>query len=152
MLPYPVTLPTFVDRRTRILRWSAVGIVVAAAGAWQAFRRVEVVGSSMAPTLMPGDRLVVMGRRWAPPAWPKPGQVIAVRDPRNADRMLIKRVRAVDRPGGTLEVEGDAPDASTDSRSFGPVPRSSIVGRAVYRYAPAARSGPGPWLEEYDQA
>jgi hypothetical protein len=49
-------------------------------------------------------------------------------------------------------VAGDAREHSTDSRAFGPVPRSSIVGRAVYRYAPVGRSGRGPWPEEYHRA
>ena len=111
--------------------------------------RIVVVGSSMEPTFLPGDRLVLVGRPWRPPAWPRPGQVVAVRDPRLPERILVKRVGAVDRGAGTLEVLGDAPGASTDSRSFGPLPRSSLVGRAVYRYAPAGRSGRGPWPEEY---
>ena len=34
---------------------------------------------------------------------------------------------------------GDAPDYSTDSRSFGPVPRSAIVGRAWLVYRPVSR-------------
>jgi nickel-type superoxide dismutase maturation protease len=112
-------------------------------------RRIEVVGSSMAPALLPGDRLVVVAQPWAPGRWPRPGEVVAVRDPRRPDRILVKRVGGVDRSAGIFEVLGDAADASTDSRSFGPVPRSALVGRAVYRYAPAARSGRGPWPEEY---
>ncbi|HUY66651.1 MAG TPA: nickel-type superoxide dismutase maturation protease [Acidimicrobiales bacterium] len=123
----------------------AAGAAVAVAVAWRSLRRVEVDGASMIPALLPGDRLVVVGRPWPPPRWPRPGEVIAVRDPREPSRVLIKRVVAVDRPRGTLEVVGDAPDASTDSRQFGPVPRASVVGRAVYRYAPVGRSGPGPW-------
>jgi nickel-type superoxide dismutase maturation protease len=115
-------------------------------------RRVEVAGSSMVPALAPGDRLVVLrlpGRRQP---WPAPGSVVAVRDPTVADRVLVKRVSSVDRAAGVLEVLGDARDASTDSRSFGVLPRSAIVGRVVYRYAPAARSGPGPWPGEYHRA
>ena len=34
---------------------------------------------------------------------------------------------------------GDAPEFSTDSRSFGPVPRSAIVGRAWLVYRPVSR-------------
>jgi len=127
-------------------RVAAVAAAAAAAAvAWRSLRRVEVGGTSMSPALLPGDRLVVVARPWPPPRWPRPGEVIAVRDPRDPSRVLVKRVAAVDRPGGTLEIAGDAPDASTDSRQFGPVPRASVVGRAVYRYAPAGRSGPGPW-------
>jgi nickel-type superoxide dismutase maturation protease len=120
-------------------------------------RRVEVVGGSMAPSLLPGDRLLVVGwpitvgRFRRPSPWPVPGQVVAVRDPRLPARVLVKRVASVDRLSGVVEVLGDAPDASTDSRSFGPVLRSAIVGRAVYRYAPVDRTGRGPWAGEYDR-
>jgi signal peptidase I len=131
---------------------AAATLTVGAVALWRSFRRVEVAGMSMAPALLPGDRLVVLGSPWMSQPWPKPGAVIAVRDPRLGGRILIKRVSSVHRHDGTLEVVGDAPDVSTDSRSFGPVPRSSIVGRAVYRYAPAARSGPAPWPEEYHRA
>jgi hypothetical protein len=50
-----------------------------------------------------------------------------------------------------LEVVGDDPAASTDSREFGPVPLDSVVGRIVYRYGPSGRTGPGPWPRDYDQ-
>ncbi len=126
-------------------------LVLAIAAVWRSVRRFEVTGSSMAPALLPGDRLVVVGLPWLPQPWPEPGAVIAVRDPRLPSRILIKRVSGIDRRHGTLQVVGDHRVASTDSRAFGPVPRSSVVGRAVYRYAPAGRSGPAPWPEEYDQ-
>ena len=139
-------------------RWGQlVWLAVTAAGAlallrYRPVRRVEVVGSSMAPALRPGDRLVVLRAPWRSPLRPAPGQVVALRDPRRADRILIKRVRSVDLRLGTLEVEGDSRHASTDSRSFGPVSRSALVGRAVYRYAPAGRNGPLPGSGEYHRA
>jgi nickel-type superoxide dismutase maturation protease len=140
-----------VEVRTRRLT-AVAGTAVAAVGLWRSFRRVEVTGSSMSPTLRPGDRLVVVTPPFGPPPWPKPGDVVAVRDPREPDRILIKRVGGVDRAAGTVEVAGDERETSTDSRTFGPVPRSLIVGRAVYRYAPSARSGPLPPPGEYHQA
>lgn len=119
---------------------------------WRSVHRVEVTGTSMVPALLPGDRLLVVGTPWLPQPWPRPGSIVAVRDPRLPTRILIKRVAGVNRQAGTLEVEGDATEASTDSRTFGPVDRTSVVGRAVYRYAPVARSGPGPWPEEYHRS
>ena len=110
-----------------------IAVVLAVAVA-ATLRRVEVVGASMAPTLLPGDRLLVV--RWLPHP---PGSIVAVPDPRRPERLLVKRVRAVG-PAG-VEVRGDAEAASTDSRHFGPVPARSVIGRAVWRYAPADRSG-----------
>ena len=113
-------------------------------------RRVVVVGSSMAPTLLDGDRLVVLARPVGPPVVPAVGAVVAAVDPRDPDRVLVKRVSVVDRFAGTVELRGDDPGASTDSRDFGPVPLTSLVGRAVYRYGPPGRTGPGPWPTGYD--
>jgi nickel-type superoxide dismutase maturation protease len=137
---------------SRVLRLVVLAAAALGVAWYHPVRRVEVVGSSMAPALLPGDRLVVVRLPWPPPFGPVPGQVVAVRDPRRPDRILIKRVRSIDRRAGTLEVEGDDRRASTDSRAFGPVSRTAIVGRAVYRYAPAGRNGPVPGSEEYDRA
>ena len=53
-------------------------------------------------------------------------------------RELVKRVAALD--GGALTILGDNP-ASTDSRTFGPVPASSVRWRVVFRYWPPGRFG-----------
>lgn len=96
-------------------------------------RRVEVEGESMLPTLSPGDRvLAVRGRR------ARPGALVVVRDPRAPARVLVKRVAATGPDG--IAVVGDNPRASTDSRTFGPVP--AVWGRVVYRYLPRSRAGP----------
>ena len=131
---------------------TAGAVAALAYGAHRLVSRVEVAGSSMAPTLLPGDRLVVV-RCPAPIApWPAPGEVVAVRDPRDPARVLVKRVGSVDRDRGTVEVLGDNPSASTDSRDFGPVPRSLVVGTAIYRYAPPGRVGRRPWHPGYDRS
>ena len=77
---------------------------------------------------------------------------MAVVDPRYPERILVKRIAAVDRTTTTVDVRGDDPGASTDSRDFGPVPLASVIGRAVYRYAPVGRTGPGPWPTGYDRS
>ena len=153
--PRPVHLMAAVDPtagRWGPLLWLVVALAgLVAAARYHPFRRVEVVGSSMVPALLPGDRLVVLRVPWRSPFRPGPGHVVALRDPRRPDRILIKRVRSVDHRLGTVDVEGDA-RLSTDSRSFGPVSRSAIIGTAVYRYAPTGRNGPVPGPGEYDQA
>jgi nickel-type superoxide dismutase maturation protease len=98
-------------------------------------RRVAVEGRSMEPTLAPGDRLLVVR---APSL--HAGDVVAVRDPRDAKRVLVKRVGAV--LEDEIVLRGDNPEVSTDSRSFGPVPTSAVLGRVIRRYAPSWRAGP----------
>ncbi len=88
----------------------------------------------MMPTLAHGDRLVVIraGR-------PVAGDLVALHDPAEPARLLVKRVTAV-LPAG-LDVRGDNQVASRDSRTFGLVAPSRLVGKAVYRYFPPARAG-----------
>ena len=98
-------------------------------------RRVVVEGASMEPTLAPGDRvLIVRARRL------HAHDVVAVRDPRDPGRVLVKRIGAV--LEDEIVVRGDNPAASTDSRSFGPVPTTAVIGRVVRCYAPSWRAGP----------
>ena len=75
----------------------------------------------MAPTYRPGDRLTA-ARRWRRV---RVGDVVVVRDPRVASRWLVKR--CVGRSGAGLELRGDDPEGSTDSREFGPVPEREVT-------------------------
>jgi nickel-type superoxide dismutase maturation protease len=115
---------------------AAVGVAVAAV----TVRRVEVTGSSMTPGIRPGDRLLAVSVPWFRQPWPRPGHIVALRDPRSPQRTLVKRVIRENRKEGTLEIRGDGP-RSTDSREFGPVKLSAVIGRVVYRYWPTARAG-----------
>lgn len=118
---------------------AAAGIVAgAAASRW--LDVVEVRGGSMAPSLLPGDRLLVESRSYRSRA-PRPGEMVLAADPRQTDRELIKRVAAVDEAGDIADLRGDAPEASTDSRDFGAVPLSTIRWRAAFRYWPPERAG-----------
>jgi signal peptidase I len=126
----------------------------------------------MAPTLLPGDRLVV-DRGAYRRSTPALGEIVVLQDPDGSGRWLIKRVAGVG-PGrfwrtptglipATPEQSDERPppdsvgaitlpestvyvvgDGATarDSRHFGPVPLEALVGRAHYRYAPAERAGP----------
>jgi nickel-type superoxide dismutase maturation protease len=115
----------------------AVPVIAVIAGALVTARcrLVAIEGSSMLPTLAPGDRVLVL---------PLPlgvGDIVAVPDPRTPERLLVKRIAAIDPRRRTVRVLGDNPAASTDSRAFGPVARSTVVGRVIYRYAPKTRAG-----------
>jgi nickel-type superoxide dismutase maturation protease len=91
----------------------------------------------MEPTFRDGDWLLV--RRLGRP--PRPGEVVVATDPREPERLLVKRVRSVSVDGVTIQGDHRDPAESTDSRQFGPIPGSAIVGRPVLRYAPLDRIG-----------
>jgi signal peptidase I len=111
-------------------------------------QRVEVRGTSMLPTLLPGDRLLVVR-----PLHYEVGDLVVVPDPRGGQRVLVKRLAAL--PGMRAEagglvlqagpdevvVLGDNPGASTDSRAVGPLRSDDLRGRCVYRYHPPERVG-----------
>lgn len=105
---------------------------------------VEVVGDSMAPALQPGD-LVVAERLTYRRRPPRYGEIVLVADPRAPTHELIKRVVAVDADG--VELRGEDPGRSTDSRTFGRVPTCAVRWRAVARYWPPRRAGriPNPF-------
>ena len=98
--------------------------------------RVAVAGRSMEPTFSAGDWL--LARRTG--GTPGVGDLVIAPDPREPARLVVKRVRSV--VGEMVAVEGDRPDASTDSREYGPIPAGSIVGQPFLRYAPLRRFGP----------
>jgi nickel-type superoxide dismutase maturation protease len=95
---------------------------------------VEVRGASMEPTLWAGDRLVTVPVR---PAWVRPGRVVVVADPGDPDHLVVKRVAVAG--AGRVEVVGDDPDASTDSRTWGPLPLAAVR-RIVVRRWPDLRT------------
>jgi nickel-type superoxide dismutase maturation protease len=98
-----------------------------------------VDGTSMAPTLSQGDRVLVdlwTFRRRPPEA----GEMVLLDGP-GAVRM-VKRVSNARPENGFVHVLGDNPDSSVDSRQFGPVPREAIRGRVFFRYWPLSEAGP----------
>lgn len=92
----------------------------------------------MEPTLLAGDWLLVdpAAYRRRPPTV---GDIVVARDPREPERLLVKRVAALVE-AGAVELAGDTPGASTDSRTFGPVPREALLGRVWARYWPPHRA------------
>jgi nickel-type superoxide dismutase maturation protease len=113
------------------------GLIGLLARSWEA--RVAIEGPSMEPTVSAGDWLLVdpdaYGRRR-----PVVGDLVLAPDPREDDRLLIKRVAAVE-GDGRLRLAGDDAEHSTDSRAFGTIDPVSVVGRPWFRYWPLERVG-----------
>ncbi|MEA2329797.1 MAG: signal peptidase [Thermoanaerobaculia bacterium] len=73
--------------------------IVLAFGVRAAMRLYVIPSSSMAPTLIPGDHIVVTPYRFG--KTPDRGDVIVFRSPRAADELMIKRV--IGTPGDLVE-------------------------------------------------
>jgi signal peptidase I len=137
---------------------------------WRSFR-VVVEDTSMEPALAPGDRLWVdRSSRTTVPAvgvvvvLPDPGHsarwlvkrvaavgpaAVYVRrsgvEVRPTDHSAPPPDDAIDRAElapGHLYVLSDGGSGGRDSRTFGPVPSTSILGVVWWRYAPGDRVGP----------
>jgi signal peptidase I len=125
-----------------------------ARGPW----RVVVTEASMAPTIEPGDWLLVDPTT---ARWPRRGSIVVFLEP-DSELLAIKRVAA--RPGDRVQLDeghlvlgadeawllSDASDADLlaggagqpiDSRRYGPVPVEALVGRVWFRYGPLGRIG-----------
>ncbi|MDO8962959.1 MAG: signal peptidase I [Coriobacteriia bacterium] len=166
-------------------RWlaeMAIIVVISLISAWAIktwlVQPFEIPSTSMEPTLLVGDRVLVdkLAYRSRTPA---PGDVVVFTSAEDPSKNLIKRVVAVggqtlDIEDGRLIVDGDSltesyvnatfPDdytaeepttvpagmiyvmgdnraSSRDSRFFGPVPLTGVLGRAFAIYWPPARIG-----------
>jgi signal peptidase I len=93
----------------------------------------------MEPTLHDGDHVLAVRRRHV-----ERGDVVVIERPGGPGFELIKRVTAVGGDQiegrtlrhGELWITGDAPGASTDSRSFGPLRHEAVAGLVIARTWP----------------
>lgn len=84
----------------------------------------RVSGPSMVPAFYDGDRVLVHYG-----AAVGPGDAVLARDPREPDRILLKRIAR--REGGGWWLLADNPYAPGDSRQFGAVPDELVLGRVA---------------------
>jgi nickel-type superoxide dismutase maturation protease len=94
----------------------------------------------MLPALQPGEFLLAVRSRRL-----RRGALVVLEHPGRPGLEIVKRVAALPGEGdlapNQLWVVGEAAEASTDSRVFGPVERSAIRGVVVMRYWPPSRAG-----------
>ncbi|HEX9235647.1 MAG TPA: S26 family signal peptidase [Actinomycetota bacterium] len=124
------------NHRARLAALGAVGLALAV---WRPFP-VAVDGLSMAPLVLPGDYLIAVRGRVGR------GSLVVLEHPRRPGLEMVKRVAGV--PGddvngrqlgpGEYWVTGTG-EASTDSRSLGPIAGEAIRGVVRFRYWPPGR-------------
>lgn len=88
---------------------------------------LRVAGSSLEPRLRDGDFVVASGLPYVRRG-PAAGDLVVLRHPVHGT--LVKRVERTLEGGEELFVVGDDP-RSVDSRRFGPVPRSWVLGKVI---------------------
>jgi nickel-type superoxide dismutase maturation protease len=93
---------------------------------------VRVSGDSMRPELEHDDILLVQR-----PSKLAVGDVVIAAHPFKESITVLKRIVGIEEDG-RVELRGDDPDESSDSRSFGIIPRDHIRGKAVCRLKRAA--------------
>ena len=114
------------------------------------FKAVEVRGKSMLPTYTEGDWLLFKLIPSNPDKSKKTpvrlGQVVLIRRASEAgsDFLQIKRITRVEPQSlknstPNIWVEGDNKSDSSDSRSWGAISQSEIVGKLIFRYRKAAK-------------
>lgn len=85
----------------------------------------------MLPTFRPGEHLLI-NRFIYKIEKPKEGDVIVLKDPRDAQRLLLKRIAEIQ--NNILNVISDNTEEGSDSRIFGATDKKNIVGKVFFRY------------------
>ncbi|GGY68856.1 nickel-type superoxide dismutase maturation protease [Streptomyces xanthochromogenes] len=92
----------------------------------------EVLGTSMVPTLLHGDQLLVHYG-----AELRIGDVAVLRHPLQQDLLIVKRLMEL-RESGWWVLGDNTDDEVVDSRAFGAVPVDLVLGRVRGRFRPMA--------------
>ena len=124
-------------RRPRGLAAASALIATAAVGIGLRRSLMRVRGLSMRPTLREGDLVLTVplppvsgdgplhGAAWeARRRLVRPGVMVVLSEPGAREHLIIKRVTAITPDG--VEVVGDDPGWSIDSRTFGSVPHRDV--------------------------
>ena len=109
------------------------------------FKAVEVRGDSMSPNFNDGDWLLFRLLPAKSKSNKLVGKVVLIQRQSQVgtDFLQVKRVVKVDESNESNEtkfwVEGDNKSASTDSRSWGALDSSEVIGKLIFRYRRARK-------------
>lgn len=95
-------------------------------------KRFKVVGQSMSPLLRQGEEILINPKAYNQSS-PKINDVVVTIHPHNSRLAIVKRVKEVAEDDSYFLI-GDNPEKSTDSRHWGKISRSKIIGKVTNRF------------------
>jgi nickel-type superoxide dismutase maturation protease len=95
-------------------------------------KRLRVVGESMLPLLQPGDEILLDPFAYQKFS-PQVNDIIVIRHPLQKNLFILKRINAINN-GDRYFVLGDNREASTDSRHWGTITFSDIIGKVTSQF------------------
>ncbi|MEN9566909.1 MAG: hypothetical protein RLZZ69_2105 [Cyanobacteriota bacterium] len=95
-------------------------------------KRLKIVGESMLPLLQPGDEILLdiyAYRKYLPQI----GDIVVTLHPLQVNLPIVKRITAL-KENNSYFVTGDNAEASTDSRHWGTIKFSEIIGKVTSKF------------------
>jgi nickel-type superoxide dismutase maturation protease len=92
------------------------------------FKFTKITGSSLTPEYNEGDYLVTTSISFVLRSL-EPGDIVVFKHP--VYGTMVKQIQQMDPQVGELFVVGTHPE-STDSRHFGPIPQSWLIGKVLW--------------------
>lgn len=92
-------------------------------------RRFKVTGESMMPSLQPGEQILIAPYIYRQQL-PQLGDIIVTTHPQQKQLMIVKRITRINEDGSYF-VTGDNLAASNDSRHWGTIKLTDIIGKAT---------------------
>ncbi|MEM8828472.1 MAG: nickel-type superoxide dismutase maturation protease [Cyanobacteria bacterium P01_G01_bin.19] len=99
---------------------------------WGKRKRFKVVGKSMLPFLQPGEEILIDPQAYRR-AKPQLDDVVLIKHPHNLQLNIVKRVVRIEENDNYFVV-GDNLPMSTDSRHWGSIHLTKIIGKATNRF------------------
>jgi nickel-type superoxide dismutase maturation protease len=95
-------------------------------------KRLRVVGESMLPLLKPGDEILLDPFAYRKSS-PQINDIIVTQHPLQPNLAVVKRINGIN-DGDRYFVTGDNQEASTDSRHWGTIESSDIIGKVTSQF------------------
>lgn len=91
--------------------------------------RFRVAGHSMVPSLLPGDEIIISSIPYMFSS-PKPEDIVLLLEP-HSEKRVVKRIEKV--KNDTYFVRGENPSDSQDSRTYGAVSKTRVIGKMLFK-------------------